>query len=395
MSFKKSAFSTAAFLFFLTFLSFGAQAQTSQQKPRLIFFHSHSCNRCIKVIENFMPDFQKQFKGRLEIEYRDISEIENYKLLISLMDKYGNKKAVNLPTTFLANTLLVGQDEVVSNLSDLAQNSTLTRAPVENKIPDGAVNLVARFKEFKPWAITSAGLIDGINPCAFTVIVFFISFLTLQGYRKNELVAIGLVYILAVFITYLAIGLGMFGFLYQVKGFWIMARIINYSIGIFSVILGIAAMHDFFKFKKTGESQGLLLQLPKPIKNQIHKLIGSHYRLRDKEPSAKKKHIFALIISALVTGFLVSLLEAVCTGQVYLPTITFVLKTSTFKLQALWYLLLYNIMFVVPLFIIFILALLGVTSEQFSSFLKRRMLAIKFLMVVLFFSLGIFLLWKA
>lgn len=394
MNLKKSAFFIFVFLFFVVTLSQAGEVSTTR-KAKLTFFYSHSCNRCLKIIEGFMPGFEKKFKDKIEIDYRDIGDIENYKLLISLKDKYANIKSIDLPVVFFEGRMLMGQEDVVRNLFNLADQSLQVRKAPSEKISGAIVDLVARFREFKPWAIISAGLIDGINPCAFTVIVFFISFLTLQGYRKNELIAIGAIYILAVFITYLAIGLGMFGFLYQLKGFWVMARIINYSIGIFSIILGIAALYDFFKFKKTGESQGLLLQLPKPIKNQIHVLIGSHYRVGHKEASLNKKHISTLVISALVTGFLVSLLESVCTGQVYLPTITFVLKTTTFKLQALGYLLLYNIMFIVPLLFIFILALCGVTSEQFSGFLKKRMLAIKLLMIVLFFGLGILLIWKA
>ena len=169
----------------------------------------------------------------------------------------------------------------------------------------------------------------------------------------------------------------------------------NLTVGILSIILGVLAVYDFFKFKRTAQTEGLLLQLPQAVKNRIHSLISSHYR-RTKEENGKtlKLHILRLALSALIVGFLVSILEAVCTGQVYLPTITFVLKITRFKLQALGYLVLYNIMFIVPLFIIFLFALLGVTSEQFSRILKKHLSAMKILMAILFFSLGIFLLWR-
>jgi len=52
-------------------------------------------------------------------------------------------------------------------------------------------------------------------------------------------------------------------------------------------------------------------------------------------------------------------------------------------------------MFVVPLLVIFILALIGVTSGQFYQFLKKHLLAIKVLMAVLFFGLGIYLILRA
>jgi cytochrome c biogenesis protein CcdA len=155
------------------------------------------------------------------------------------------------------------------------------------------------------------------------------------------------------------------------------------------------AIYDFFKFKKSGKTEGLALQLPQAVKNQIHSVIGLHYRKTgDKNEEIRALLIFRLILSAFVSGFLVSILEAICTGQMYLPTITFVLKTSHLKLQALGYLLLYNLMFVLPLFVIFILALFGTTSRDFSCFLNKHLLTVKILMAILFFSLGIFLIWK-
>ena len=51
-------------------------------------------------------------------------------------------------------------------------------------------------------------------------------------------------------------------------------------------------------------------------------------------------------------------------------------------------------MFIVPLFIIFLFALWGVTSEQFSRILRKHLSSIKILMAVLFFGLGIFLLFS-
>jgi hypothetical protein len=191
------------------------------------------------------------------------------------------------------------------------------------------------------------------------------------------------------------LGVGCFGFLYRLKNFWLVARVLNIAIGVFSIVLGILALHDFFKIKKTGAIEDSILQLPQAVKAQIHKLIGIHYRKSQSAHPEVVSHqsMVALITSALVTGFLVSILEVVCTGQVYLPTITFVLKTSALKLQALGYLVFYNFMFVVPLLLIFLLALGGVTSSQFAGFLKRHILSVKMAMAVVFFGLGLFLVW--
>jgi len=387
---------TLIFIFGLMLSYSFVYAQVASAPLRnLIVFHSPSCRRCVEVKNEFMPRIEKEFRGLIQIEYRDITNMDNYALLLRFREKYNKEMQIVLPVFFFEGKFLNGREASLDNLRYLIRESL--RGPgIESHL--SAIDLVAYFKNIAVVTIISAGLIDGINPCAFTVIVFFISFLALQGYKKKELIVIGLSFIFAVFLTYLLIGLGIFGFIYQLRGFWFVTRIANIAIGLFSILLGCLAIFDFFKYKKTGQTEGLSLQLPQSIKNRIHYVIGLHYRKnkasQTEEPSLQK-HIFRLVITALVTGFLVSILEAICTGQTYLPTITFILKTTNLKLQALAYLLLYNLMFIVPLLIIFFFALLGVTSEQFSAFLKRHLLTIKILMALLFFGLGVFLIWKA
>jgi len=380
------------FLLLVVLLPVKIQAADKQGLPKLMIFHSLSCHKCIQVKQEVMPDIEKEFNGKIVFEYRDVGQLENYKILLGLLQRTPGGLKYQVPLFYLGGKFLTAQGQLRDNLRNfitvgIKRNLVLGFNPVD---------LVAYFKTFVPAAVIFAGLSDGINPCAFTVIVFFISFLALQGYRKRELILIGLAFIFAVFLTYLGIGLGIFNFFYSFAGFWIVTHLLNIIIGILSIILGVFAIYDFIEFKKSGSTEGLILQLPKPIKERIHKVVGFFYRkgLAEKQQNLKPS-LARLLFSALVTGFLVSLLEAVCTGQVYLPTISFVLKSTTFKLQALGYLLLYNIMFIVPLIVIFGLALMGTSSQQFSDFLKKRLGLIKILMVILFFGLGIYLLWRA
>ncbi|KPK97640.1 MAG: hypothetical protein AMJ95_08150 [Omnitrophica WOR_2 bacterium SM23_72] len=394
------------FILGLTFVSELALAQSRPAKlPKLTVFYSPSCHRCNQIKETVMPGIEKEFKNFLVVEYRDISNIENYRILLNLKQRFNPKMALRIPVFFLKGRLVNYEDlskksryvkqDIFRNLRRFIDVS-LKKTHRETEL--SGIDLLIHFKNFTPLAIVSAGLIDGVNPCAFTVIVFFISFLTLQGYRKKELIVIGTGFIFSVFLTYLLLGLGLFNFLYKLKGFWVVTRAFNISIGVFSIILGILALHDFVQYRKTSKTEGLLLQLPAAVKRRIQYVIGLHYR-KTASPSSSQaegqKRILRLTLTAFVTGFLVSILEAVCTGQTYLPTISFILKTTTFKLQALFYLLVYNFMFIVPLGIIFVLALLGVASQQFAAFLKKHLLTIKVLMALLFFGFGLFLIWRA
>lgn len=62
--------------------------------------------------------------------------------------------------------------------------------------------------------VVVSGLLDGINPCAFTVLVFMITMLyTIQSMdekNSNLILKVGSAYIVAVFLGYLAIGLALF-----------------------------------------------------------------------------------------------------------------------------------------------------------------------------------------
>jgi len=394
MSVKKTIivliFASVILFFSSTFCS----AEKTNVFPELLIFHSPSCHKCIEAKVKVLPLIEKEFRDRVSFVYLDVTEIENYKILLSLKEKYKQADNLSIPIFFLNGNFFNGTEVDLGSLSKFIQNSLFNPQALE---PVAPVDLFLKFKTFTLFAIVGVALVDGINPCAFTVIVFFISFLALQGYRKKELIVIGSSFITAVFLTYLLIGLGVFSFLYRMSNFWVFTKIFNILVGIFSIIIAVFALADFIKFKLTGETQNLSLQLPQPVKNQIHKIIGLHFRINKNVSGAKlKRPIFKLALTALITGFIVSLLEAVCTGQTYLPTITFILKTTDdLKGLALFYLLVYNYMFVLPLILIFIFALKGATSENFAGFIKKHMILIKSAMAVIFLILGIYLIWRA
>jgi len=373
-----------AVLLLILFLA-PAAAFAAEEAVELKFFYSPGCRECTRVKSAIMPGIEEEFKGGIRIEYLNTEEIDNYKLLLFLQEKTG-AKALRPPVIAFDGILISGEAQIKGELAS-AIKKVLRGEAVSSKV-SGQVDLLARFRAFSPLVVAGSGLIDGINPCAFTVIVFFVSFLSLQGYRKREVLAIGLAFICAVFITYLLLGLGLFSWLYAIRGFWVLVRIFNLLIGALSITLGGLAVYDIYKFRKSNDASAMILQLPDFIKYRIHKVIGDQYR------GGAGNNLYKLLSGALATGFIVSLLEAICTGQVYLPTIAFVFKAGSLKIRSFAYLLLYNIMFIIPLLIIFAFALLGVSSGQFAAFLRKHLVSVKVAMALLFFALGIFLVWR-
>lgn len=242
------------------------------------------------------------------------------------------------------------------------------------------------FNKITFWAIAGAGLADGINPCAFAVIVFFISFLSVYKYNRKEILLVGTAYCASVFTAYVLLGFGCFHFLYAMKGFAYVTLAVQWATAVLCAVFFLLSLYDFVVYTRTKKSERMLLQLPKSYKEYIHKVM--RFFLKDKQSSW-----WRLLLAACAVGFVVSVVEAVCTGQVYLPTIMVILKEADSHFyRAAGYLLLYNLMFIAPLALVFALALCGKESAAFNNWLKKHLGLTKLLLCGVFLGLLVLLL---
>lgn len=385
---------TAIVLLVSCLSGYAAHAAREKTPATLIYFFSPSCHRCVATKAGTMPLIEEHFSARLRVEYRDITDVENYKMLFALKQEYRADEKSVFPVLYINGKFIDGENPANLTYESLASFVAQGMGRQEKKLSSSEVgaDIEKHFHSLAPLAIMAAGFVDGINPCAFTVIVFFMSFLFFQGYRRRNIAAVGLSFIAAVFITYFLLGMGFFATLHAMKGYTLITKVISVSIGVLSIVFGALSIYDAFIFRKKGESEDMILKLPKGIKNRIHSLIGEQYRL-NKDAPQKHASILALAGGALAIGFLISLFESVCTGQLYVPTIIYVLKTSPYKLKAFAYLFLYNLMFIIPLIAIYCLALAGVSSNAFAGAMKKNMFLIKLFLAAMFIFLGVTLVY--
>ena len=87
------------------------------------------------------------------------------------------------------------------------------------------------------------------------------------------------------------------------------------------------------------------------------------------------------------------MLESVCTGQMYLPTLVFMSREGG-GLRAWGLLLLYNVLFVVPLFAVFLLGASGVRSQRLADWTRRNVVPAKLLLAAVFLVLAALLLFN-
>jgi len=350
----------------------------------MAYFEKPGCKECDRA--SYILKSLKRAYPNLEIKRFGSEKKEDIELFEAMCSLYEvpEKERLIAPSLFLGEHFLLTDDITDEKLRSLIEQykekgTTKTWEDAEKIRSSAKENLISRFKSLGPFAIIIAGLIDGINPCAFAAIVLFISYLTIIGRKGKPLIYVGIAFTAAVFLTYFLVGLGVFHFIQSLSVFPVFGRILYILIAILAFVLGVLSFHDFIKARQ-GKLKAMFLQLPGFIKDRIHKTIRGKTRTE------------RFVIAAFVTGVVVSLLELACTGQVYLPTICFVVGVPELRSNAIFYLALYNLMFIIPLVVIFIITYFGASSISLAKAMQKHVALIKFLTSVLFFGLCAFLL---
>jgi len=369
--------------------SFAASTPSSVNYPvYLAYFSEPGCHDCDKA-KIVLKDISEKYPENLILKSFDISLSEDVELAEALGELYQmpEEERLLVPVIFLGDDYLFRDAITFDNLDGLIQNylTTETLAPwekVKEKDLTAQERLIARFQSFGLAAVAVSGLIDGINPCAFASIIFFISYLTLINRKGREILWVGGMFTLSVFLTYFLIGTGALKMITSLSFLPLVRKIFVLVTAALVLILGVVSLYDYLQFKRKGTTKDAKLQLPSFLKNMIHSAIRKNVRLSN------------YILMAAVTGFIVSLLELACTGQIYLPTIMFISTIPDFKVNALFYLLFYNLMFVVPLVLVFSFTYWGTTSAQWAALTQKNFGKIKIAMSLLFFGLAGLLLYS-
>lgn len=358
--------------------------QQAEEKIEFALFVSPTCIHCARLKQEYVPVLKEQYKDTVKfVEYNMVEEGNNI-IFADTAKAYGVEELA-FPAAVVGSTYMVGYPHEIKSYADAAIEKAVMLNEKTNVVDGRKAESKTVFKQFSFWAILGAGLIDGINPCAFAVIVFFISFLSVYKYTRREIILVGSAYCASVFIAYVLIGVGVFKFFYAMRGFYFITMGFYVITALLCLIFFGLSVYDLVIYRKTGKSEKMLLQLPRNLKERIHKIMG--FFLRDKQKSALR-----LVVAAAAVGFSVSLIEAVCTGQVYLPTIALIMQDPQLRLRAVIYLLMYNLMFIVPLVAVFLLAVFGYESKGFNTFLKKHLGLTKFLLCLVFLGLFILLL---
>ena len=354
----------------------------STEPIRVLFFYKPGCKDCERIRDMLRVIGESQ---ALNVEEHNIERSEGAEINQTLCVRFRVEPELQqvTPAVFTQAGALVKTQVTFNALQRLIEKTSeqsvdATWSRVDEKERESAGGEIAdRFSSFSIGWVALAGLLDGINPCAFATIIFFLSYLRVAKRSRREILLVGAAFITAVFLAYFAVGLGLSQLVAKLEAFAWVRTWLNRALALVALVLAWLSFRDGIKALR-GKIEESTLQLPDFLKTRIRGVI----RLQ-----AKSAHF---VLAAFASGIVISLLELACTGQVYLPTIVYMMKQGS--LTAVGYLLLYNIAFVLPLIVIFVLAWLGMTSEAMIGWQRRHTAAVRFAMALLFLSLWIVLL---
>jgi len=195
----------------LTFILLGTAMALAQEQAvrdgfaalRVVFFHSPSCHECQEV-KRFLPQITNLWGDSIVVKLHNVEDIKVFGELLKYEKHYGVTVAAP-PAIFVGDRALVGEEEIVKGINDAIENalangmatfkpdSAPADTPAVAEKPMVPAEVASRFKSFGPGAVAVAGLIDGINPCTFTTIVFFLSMLANLKRSRREMLVVGAV----------------------------------------------------------------------------------------------------------------------------------------------------------------------------------------------------------
>lgn len=357
-------------------LLFSFPTFANETNSSFVYFGNESCMECLKT-KRYIENIKKE---KPYIDYIYHSNLEEKELLHNYYNAYNvPKESYNIiPIIFVNDMYYIGYEDVSNFLNkSIKEDFNFVIEPKTSNFSTESVNNEF-FKTFSFFKILFAGLLDGINPCSIAMLLFFISLLSVGQFKKSKILIIGFSYILGIFISYLSIGLGAYKFITILNINWLRIVFISVTV-LLTLILSFLSFKDFVLIKKNKYNK-VQTQLPKFLKHIIHNVLRKN---------SNQKYI---ILTTFFTGIVISLLEFFCTGQIYLPTISYMLSNEGLSNQAFLYLIIYNIAFVLPLILICIALFLGKNILDVSQLLITKLHIIKLVSSIFFLVMTIILL---
>src|SRR3989344_7369832 len=177
--------------------------------------------------------------------------------------------------------------------------------------------------------VTISALLDSVHPCSFSILLITIAFLFALQLDRSKILLIGSLYIAGIFFAYFGIGIGILQVLHTFSVPHFMGKLGAATLIIFGLLNVLGALIPNFPIK---------LKIPAVAHSKMGELINT-----------------VSLPAAFFLGALVGLCQFPCMGGPYLMVIGLLHDTGSYSV-GIGYLLLYNLLLILPLVVVLYIA---------------------------------------
>jgi len=270
------------------------------------------------------------------------------------------------PAVFLGNDCLLGGEAIASALPQLVLDGMAVGTPMVNEAgaDTSALSVAGSF---------IAGLIGGVNPCALSMLLLFLSIIIQLNVRAVPVTA---VFLSAKGVTYLAIGTVLLSLLSKWNLQWL-PLLAKWVMTVVALALLLLNGWDALQALKGRYGR---------IKNQLpgHRRSALQNRIKTVLEGKRRSLLFA----AAGLGVTVAAGEFLCAGQMYLAAILAAIRLGS----GMGYLVVFCAGFLLPSAVLSALVLRSRSTFEATRFLRERLPLVKLISSV-FFLLMLILIW--
>jgi len=221
--------------------------------------------------------------------------------------------------------------------------------------------------------ITPLALADSVNPCAIAVLTMVLVSILIENPKdKKRVLSSGLAFILAIFLGYTFYAEVLVQFFKGFATFFAKNSItVKYILASLSMVIGALNIKDFFSYKKGSLGTEMPLFMRPKVKKLTRSMTGPK--------------------GSFVIGFVITLFLLPCTAG---PLVVAAGLLSTLPLlTTILYILYYNVLFVLPMFVITLLVYWGFKEvDEVSGWKERNIKKLHLIAGSLLFFVGFALL---
>ncbi len=348
--------------FILTAVPTGQPALAADGHPvDMVLFYGRGCPYCAAMRE-YLAEAKVQHP-EMRLDKREIYfDQDNVQLFEKLTAVYGTT-IQGVPTLFIGNDVIVGFDEAMKPDIEAKISACIADgcpAPLDRL--SGATTSAAA-PALTLTAVVTAAAVDAINPCAFAVLIILITAVLGAGRRRRVLYA-GLAFSLAVFISYYLMGLGVYAAVEAAGA----TQAIYVVVGVLAILIGLFNLKDYLWY-----GRWFVMEVPRAWRPTMKVIIQR----------------VTSVPGAFLTGFVVSLFLLPCTSGPYIVILGLLGRTAT-RPQALAWLVLYNLIFVLPMVAITLAVYFGLTTaEKAEEWRTKNLRRLHLVAGIIILALGI------